>query len=282
MSRALAPYTCDESPTSVYNRHHRAHFWRGLLAQFPGLIDFAAERLADPRLREAFFAHLVALERFLGTTTSDRGHAVCEQDRSSVLYYLLAAPEDARSELVGVLNAFESARGRDTRHSMRRSSRALISADDLYRLDAEAAAPPIKPTPRGQNRHDLETDMRARETDVIANLVRRFSSDDGDGDGDGPAAAATDGSAAAPRDAGGSRDGPPPPPDVASAPPPPPPDVAGGGAAGNDGSRGDDAYDAAAHGDAVLSVELAAVDMVTPADDDDTGACAAAGCVAPP
>ena len=115
MSRALAPYTCDESPTSVYNRHHRAHFWRGLLAQFPGLIDFAAERLADPRLREAFFAHLVALERFLGTTTSDRGHAVCEQDRSSVLYYLLAAPEDARSELVGVLNAFESARGRDTR-----------------------------------------------------------------------------------------------------------------------------------------------------------------------
>ncbi|KAH8054194.1 voltage-gated potassium channel [Aureococcus anophagefferens] len=40
--------------------------------------------------------------------------------------------------------------------------------------------------------------------------------------------------------------------------------------------------DAAAHGDAVLSVELAAVDMVTPADDDDAGACAAAGCVAPP
>jgi hypothetical protein len=45
---------------------------------------------------------------------------------------------------------------------------------------------------------------------------------------------------------------------------------------------GDDAYDAAAHGDAVLSVELAAVDMVTPADDDDAGACAAAGCVVPP
>ncbi|KAK7232031.1 hypothetical protein SO694_00031051 [Aureococcus anophagefferens] len=84
--------------------------------------------------------------------------------------------------------------------------RALISADDLYRLDAEAAAPPIKPTPRGQNRHDLETDMRARETDVIANLVRRFSSDDGDGDGDGPAAAATDG--ARPRPATAVADGP--------------------------------------------------------------------------
>lgn len=55
-----------------------------------------------------------------------------------------------------------------------------------------------------------------------------------------------------------------------------------GNATGVDGSRSDDAYDAAAHGDAVLSVELAAVDMVTPADDDDAGACAAAGCVAPP
>ena len=55
-----------------------------------------------------------------------------------------------------------------------------------------------------------------------------------------------------------------------------------GNATGVDGSRSDDAYDAAAHGDAVLSVELAAVDMVTPADDDDAGACAAAGCVVPP
>ncbi|KAH8074978.1 hypothetical protein JL721_959 [Aureococcus anophagefferens] len=50
MSRALAPYTCDESPTSVYNRHHRAHFWRRLLAQPTSSrtsCGFSADRRGD-------------------------------------------------------------------------------------------------------------------------------------------------------------------------------------------------------------------------------------------
>ncbi|KAH8093677.1 hypothetical protein JL720_4827 [Aureococcus anophagefferens] len=223
MSRALAPYTCDESPTSVYNRHHRAHFWRRLLAQFPGLIDFAAERLKDPDVREAFFAHLVALERFLGTTTSDRGHAVCEQDRSSVLYYLLAAPEASRAELVAVLDAFEAARGRDRRHSLHRSDGDILSRHHLLGDKTAAAAPPPPRTPRGQARHDLETEMRARETDVIAHLVRRFSADRRDDDGDDGPDAPAEAKADDARGALGSfSDGPDEPPPPPGRPPPPP------------------------------------------------------------
>ncbi|KAH8049016.1 hypothetical protein JL721_11785 [Aureococcus anophagefferens] len=221
MSRALAPYTCDESPTSVYNRHHRAHFWRRLLAQFPGLIDFAAERLKDPDVREAFFAHLVALERFLGTTTSDRGHAVCEQDRSSVLYYLLAAPEASRAELVAVLDAFEAARaatGATAHRSDGDSPRHHLLSDKTA-----AAAPPPPRTPRGQARHDLETEMRARETDVIAHLVRRFSADRRDDDGDDGPDAPAEAKADDARGALGSfSDGPDEPPPPPGRPPPPP------------------------------------------------------------
>ena len=195
MSKALAPYTCDESPTSVYNRHHRAHFWRRLLANFPGLIDFAAERLADPPIREAFFAHLVDLERFLGSTTSARGKAVAEIDRSSVLYYLLASPPDERNDLVDLLNNFEASRGRDKRHSMmhhRSAQSGLVedlsaaAGDDDGFPDVVAASPKAtnkpkattKPTAQDENRNQLEDDMQDHETKVLEHLVHRFSTKD--------------------------------------------------------------------------------------------------------
>ena len=96
----------------------------------------------------------VALERFLNLTTSRRGQSVVEQDRSSVFYYLLAAPDRNRARLVDVLDAFEASAGRPAEH---RSTEDLEQVHpDVGTIDAH-----------NEGRKNLEKAMWETETGAM-------------------------------------------------------------------------------------------------------------------
>ncbi|KAH8056842.1 hypothetical protein JL722_7057 [Aureococcus anophagefferens] len=97
----LAEHMChvvdDASPTSVYSGDHRATFWREFAQSFGGAIDFVVHFLTTVE-RQVFFSVLTRLQEhtcIANKASRSLHYAVAEEDRSSVLYYLLCTnPKD--------------------------------------------------------------------------------------------------------------------------------------------------------------------------------------------
>ena len=84
----------DVSFTSSYSADPISHFWRNLSSQNKGIIDFVAKLKEAERL--VFFGVLVRLQRYLADPAPSKSamhDLVQDEDRSSVLYYLLGAKE---------------------------------------------------------------------------------------------------------------------------------------------------------------------------------------------
>lgn len=101
----LDPYVCDAAPTSVYAGDDRSNFWRDMVDHYPSIIDFA--RHLDHSSRLEFFSHLVAFQRFIANSKSKRYESIVDQDRSSILYFILTESEDNVQSLVQLLDGME-------------------------------------------------------------------------------------------------------------------------------------------------------------------------------
>ncbi|KAH8083955.1 hypothetical protein JL720_8199 [Aureococcus anophagefferens] len=90
----LKPYVANDSPTSSYSADSRAVFWRKLAQEFPGMIDFCMTELSQVE-RTVYFGALLRMERYMQRPVRAQAlhYLVEDQDRSSVLYYILAAEE---------------------------------------------------------------------------------------------------------------------------------------------------------------------------------------------
>ena len=94
----------DVSFTSSYSADPISHFWRNLSSQNKGIIDFVAKLKEAERI--VFFGVLVRLQRYLADpapSNSAMHDLVQDEDRSSVLYYLLGAKEARFEDCVALL-----------------------------------------------------------------------------------------------------------------------------------------------------------------------------------
>ena len=77
------------------------------MGNHPKIIDFLRCELKDGRSRSAFFAHLVALQRFEAASDAESYKCVVEEDRSSIVYFLLTQSETHAARLSALLGAME-------------------------------------------------------------------------------------------------------------------------------------------------------------------------------
>ena len=108
LATKLDPYVCDAAPTSVFAGDDRSQFWRDMVDFHPAIIDFV--RHLDHASRLEFFSHLVAFQRFICSNTDMRYASVVEQDRSSILYFILTESEENVQALVDLLDGMEHRR----------------------------------------------------------------------------------------------------------------------------------------------------------------------------
>ncbi|KAH8073422.1 hypothetical protein JL721_2714 [Aureococcus anophagefferens] len=113
----LKPYVANDSPTSSYSADSRAVFWRKLAQEFPGMIDFCMTELSQVE-RTVYFGALLRMERYMQRPVRAQAlhYLVEDQDRSSVLYYILAAEEHRVVDLRFCMQSIL----RSCRHSKRR------------------------------------------------------------------------------------------------------------------------------------------------------------------
>ena len=103
-AEAVRPFVSDSSPTSRYSADDRARFWRTFSHNYPGAIDFVVEQLSHGE-RAIVFGCLLRLQSFLNRDrpTTLLHDLIEEEDRSSILYFLLSTSERDASNLIAVL-----------------------------------------------------------------------------------------------------------------------------------------------------------------------------------
>ncbi|KAH8073899.1 hypothetical protein JL721_2451 [Aureococcus anophagefferens] len=111
VAAAMSPSVADDSTTGVYSVDPRSTFWRKFASTYYGAIDFVTDDLSKKE-RVVFFGVLSKLQRYLGT--EDRGHfkitsLVTEEDRASVLFYLLSSDDREFDRFAGVACAIVAA-----------------------------------------------------------------------------------------------------------------------------------------------------------------------------
>ena len=79
-----------------------------MVDHYPQIIDFA--RHLDHASRLEFFSHLVAFQRFIANSESKRYASIVDQDRSSILYFILTESEENVQALVDLLDGMERRR----------------------------------------------------------------------------------------------------------------------------------------------------------------------------
>ncbi|KAH8075941.1 hypothetical protein JL720_10400 [Aureococcus anophagefferens] len=93
-TRATDGATLATTSAAAYSADSRAVFWRKLAQEFPGMIDFCMTELSQVE-RTVYFGALLRMERYMQRPVRAQAlhYLVEDQDRSSVLYYILAAEE---------------------------------------------------------------------------------------------------------------------------------------------------------------------------------------------
>jgi len=120
----------DASPLSQYSALFKASFWRSLARNYPGIISFAANRLALHE-RKIVFAVLVKLERFLENSAPHEralDYVVEEHARSALLYSLMSAQNHRDAEMIAAILRSPLKLLVDARTSLSRLERAMLPA----------------------------------------------------------------------------------------------------------------------------------------------------------
>ncbi|KAH8062628.1 hypothetical protein JL722_3555 [Aureococcus anophagefferens] len=162
----LDPYVCDAAPTSVFAGDDRSNFWRDMVEHYPPIIDFS--RHLDHAARLEFFSHLVTFQRFMSNSTSKRYASIVDQDRSSILYFILTESEANVDSLVALLDGLEHHRSRLARGAQPPDEPAnLRAARSIKRLAQDKSARRL-----ADSKHDPRVALTGRFNDLEDAVLR--------------------------------------------------------------------------------------------------------------
>ncbi|KAH8066134.1 hypothetical protein JL722_543 [Aureococcus anophagefferens] len=207
----LKPYVANDSPTSSYSADSRAVFWRKLAQEFPGMIDFCMTELSQVE-RTVYFGALLRMERYMQRPVRAQAlhYLVEDQDRSSVLYYILAAEEprvvDLRFCMQSILRSCRYSKRRVVagKHAMlvprpvAHAALGISVARSSFRKQSSSAA--LRQRGRGRRGERLRA-LRRFESAALRVAFDVLGHAKGDGGGEAPPAPGAVVAAASPDDA---------------------------------------------------------------------------------